>query len=144
MYLYAFCGFIPQKDYNNSIERCNLFKENRSWEKIDTIERCKIKFNPSFFAISYYQNNDLILIGGNDQGEAERADYIYKIAKEENDKDEIEEYKFDLQDKVSIFKDKLFVPTMDNKAINIPLIIADEIKVVIFDRENGEVNTNDF
>ena len=144
MYLYAFCGFIPQKDYNNSIERCNLFKENRSWEKIDTIERCKIIFNPSFFAISYYQNNDLILIGGNDQGEAERADYIYKIAKEENDKDEIEEYKFDLQDKVSIFKDKLFVPTMDNKAINIPLIIADEIKVVIFDRENGEVNTNDF
>ena len=144
MYLYAFCGFIPQKDYNNSIERCNLFKENRSWEKIDTIERCKIKFNPSFFAISYYQNNDLILIGGNDQGEAERADYIYKIAKEENEKDEIEEYKFDLQDKVSIFKDKLFVPTMDNKAINIPLIIADEIKVVIFDRENGEVNTNDF
>ena len=144
MYLYAFCGFIPQKDYNNSIERCNLFKENRSWEKIDTIERCKIKFNPSFFAISYYQNNDLILIGGNDQGEAERADYIYKIAKEENDKDEIEEYKFDLQDKVSIFKDKLFVPTLDNKAINIPLIIADEIKVVIFDRENGEVNTNDF
>ena len=144
MYLYAFCGFIPQKDYNNSIERCNLFKENRSWEKIDTIERCKIKFNPSFFAISYYQNNDLILIGGNDQGEAERADYIYKIAKEENEKDEIEEYKFDLQDKVSIFKDKLFVPTLDNKAINIPLIIADEIKVVIFDRENGEVNTNDF
>ena len=144
MYLYAFCGFIPQKDYNNSIERCNLFKENRSWEKIDTIERCKIKFNPSFFAISYYQKNDLILIGGNDQGEAERADYIYKIAKEENDKDEIEEYKFDLQDKVSIFKDKLFVPTLDNKAINIPLIIADEIKVVIFDRENGEVNTNDF
>ena len=144
MYLYAFCGFIPKKDYNNSIERCNLFKENRSWEKIDTIERCKIKFNPSFFAISYYKNNDLILIGGNDQGEAERADYIYKIAKKENDKDEIEEYKFDLQDKVSIFKDKLFVPTMDNKAINIPLIIADEIKVVIFDRENGEVNTNDF
>ena len=144
MYLYAFCGFIPQKDYNNSIERCNLFKENRSWEKIDTIERCKIKINPSFFAISYYQKNDLILIGGNDQGEAERADYIYKIAKEENDKDEIEEYKFDLQDKVSIFKDKLFVPTLDNKAINIPLIIADEIKVVIFDRENGEVNTNDF
>ena len=144
MYLYAFCGFIPQKDYNNSIERCNLFKENRSWEKIDTIERCKIKFNPSFFAISYYQNNDLILIGGNDQGEAERADYIYKIAKKENEKDEIEEYKFDLQDKVSIFKDKLFVPTLDNKAINIPLIIADEIKVVIFDRENGEVNTNDF
>ena len=144
MYLYAFCGFIPQKDYNNSIERCNLFKENRSWEKIDTIERCKIKFNPSFFAISYYQNNDLILIGGNDQGEAERADYIYKIAKEENEKDEIEEYKFDLQDKVSIFKDKLFVPTLDNKAINIPLIIADEIKVVIFDMENGEVNINDF
>jgi hypothetical protein len=144
MYLYAFCGFIPQKDYNNSIERCNLFKENRSWEKIDTIERCKIKFNPSFFAISYYKNNDLILIGGNDQGEAERADYIYKIAKEENEKDEIEEYKFDLQDKVSIFKDKLFVPTLDNKAINIPLIIADEIKVVIFDMENGEVNINDF
>ena len=144
MYLYAFCGFLLHKDYNNSIERCNLLKEERKWEKIDTIENCKIKFKPSFFGISYFKENELILIGGNDMGEEERSDYLYKFGNEENEKDEIEEYKFDLKDKICIFKDKLFMPTNDNKAINIPLIIGDEIKVIIFDTENGEVISTDF
>jgi len=144
MYLYAFCGFLLHKDYNNSIERCNLLKEERKWEKIDTIEKCKIKFKSSFFGISYFKENELILIGGNDTGEEERSDYLYKFGKEENEKDEIEEYKFDLKDKICIFKDKLFMPTNDNKAINIPLIIGDEIKVIIFDMETGEVISTDF
>jgi len=144
MYLYAFCGFLLHKDYNNSIERCNLLKEERKWEKIDTIEKCNVKFKPSFFGISYFKENELILIGGNDMGEEERSDYLYKFGNEENEKDEIEEYKFDLKDKICIFKDKLFMPTNDNKAINIPLIIGDEIKVIIFDTENGEVISTDF
>ena len=139
MYLYAFCGFLLHQDYNNSIERCNLFKENRNWEYINSVENCKFKFNPSFFGISYFQNNDLLLIGGNDTGEGERHDYIYKIGKEDNENDEIEEYKLEMKEKLSIFKDKFFIPIKDDKAVNIPMIIGDDIKVIILDTQNGEI-----
>ena len=141
MYLYAFYGFLLHQDYNNSIERCNLLKEERKWENINVIENCAVKFKPSFFAISYFLNDNLLLIGGNDTGEDERNDYIYKFGKEENQKDEIEDYKFELKENLNIFKDKLFMPLENNKAVNIPLIIGGEIKVIILDTENGEVTS---
>ena len=140
-YLYAFYGFLLHQDYNNSIERCNLLKEERKWENINVIENCAVKFKPSFFAISYFLNDNLLLIGGNDTGEDERNDYIYKFGKEENQKDEIEDYKFELKENLNIFKDKLFMPLENNKAVNIPLIIGGEIKVIILDTENGEVTS---
>ena len=140
-YLYAFYGFLLHQDYNNSIERCNLLKEERKWENINVIENCAVKFKPSFFAISYFLNDNLLLIGGNDTGEDERNDYIYKFGKEENQKDEIEDYKFELKENLNIFKDKLFMPLENNKAANIPLIIGGEIKVIILDTENGEVTS---
>ena len=68
-------------------------------------------------------------------------DYIYKFGKEENQKDEIEDYKFELKENLNIFKDKLFMPLENNKAVNIPLIIGGEIKVIILDTENGEVTS---
>ena len=140
-YLYAFYGFLLHQDYNNSIERCNLLKEERKWENINVIENCAVKFKPSFFAISYFLNDNLLLIGGNDTGEDERNDYIYKFGKEENQKDEIKDYKFELKENLNIFKDKLFMPLENNKAVNIPLIIGGEIKVIILDTENGEVTS---
>ena len=140
-YLYAFYGFLLHQDYNNSIERCNLLKEERKWENINVIENCAVKFKPSFFAISYFLKDNLLLIGGNDTGEDERNDYIYKFGKEENQKDEIEDYKFELKENLNIFKDKLFMPLENNKAVNIPLIIGGEIKVIILDTENGEVTS---
>jgi len=139
MYLYAFYGFLLHQDYNTSVERCNLLKEERKWEYVNINENCATKFKPSFFAISYFINDNLLLIGGNDTGEDERFDYVYKFGKEENQKDEIKDYKFDLKEKLNIFKDKLFMPLDNNKAVNIPLIIGGDIKVIILDTENGEV-----
>ena len=144
MYLYAFCGFKLHMDYYNTIERCNLFKKKREWEFVKPIEKSSIKFQPSFFAISYFKNNDLLLIGGNDSDENERFDYIYKVGKEENENDQIEDYKFKTQEKISIFKDKLFIPMKDNKTVNIPLIIGGEIKVIIFDTQNEEVVSHEY
>ena len=140
-YLYAFYGFLLHQDYNNSIERCNLLKEERKWEKVNIIDNCAVKFKPSFFAISYFQNDNLLLIGGNDTGDDERNDFIYKFGKEENEKDEIKEHKFELKENLNIFKDKLFMPLENNKAVNIPLIIGGEIKVIILDTENGDVTS---
>ena len=144
MYLYAFYGFLLHKDFSNSIERCNLLKGKRKWEYVKTTERTAVKFKPSFFAISYFHNGDLILIGGNDMVEEERFDYIYKLGKEENQTDELNDYKFELKEKINIFKDKLFMPLENNKAVNIPLIIGGEIKVIILDTQNGEVTSFDY
>ena len=144
MYLYAFCGFILNNDFNNSIERCNLLKEKRTWENVSPKIEKSIKFIPSFFAISYFKDDELLLIGGNDSGKDERFDYIYIIGKEEDEKDQIKEYKFEQKENINnIFKDKLFIPTINNKATNIPLIVGGEIKVIILDTQNGEVSSYD-
>ena len=144
MYLYAFCGFILNNDFNNTIERCNLLKEKRTWENVSPKIEKSIKFIPSFFAISYFKDDELLLIGGNDSGKDERFDYIYIIGKEEDEKDQIKEYKFEQKENINnIFKDKLFIPTIHNKATNIPLIVGGEIKVIILDTQNGEVSSYD-
>ena len=142
IYLYAFYGFFLHKDYNNSIERCNLLKEERKWEDIYAVEKSALRFKPSFFAISYFKN-DLLLIGGNDAGEEERYDYLYKLENEEDKKDEILDYKFESKEKINIFKDKFFMPIDNNKAVNIPLSIGGEIKVFILDTQTGKVISYD-
>ena len=143
-YLYAFYGFFLHNDYYNSIERCNLLKEERKWEYIYAIEKSELKFVPSFFAISYFKN-DLLLIGGNDTvEEKERHDYLYKLENEENKKDEIMDYKLDLKVKINIFRDKFFMPIENNKAVNIPLSVGGEIKVIIFDIQNGDITSYDY
>ena len=142
IYLYAFYGFFLHKDYNNSIERCNLLKEERKWEDIYAVEKSALRFKPSFFAISYFKN-DLLLIGGNDAGEEERYDYLYKLENEEDKKDDILDYKFESKEKINIFKDKFFMPIDNNKAVNIPLSIGGEIKVFILDTQTGKVISYD-
>ena len=143
-YLYAFYGFFLHNDFYNSIERCNLLKEERKWEYIYAIEKSELKFVPSFFAISYFKN-DLLLIGGNDTvEEKERHDYLYKLENEENKKDEIMDYKLDLKVKINIFRDKFFMPIENNKAVNIPLSVGGEIKVIIFDTQNGDITSYDY
>ena len=126
----------------NSIERCNLLKEERKWEDIYAVEKSALRFKPSFFAISYFKN-DLLLIGGNDAGEEERYDYLYKLENEEDKKDEILDYKFESKEKINIFKDKFFMPIDNNKAVNIPLSIGGEIKVFILDTQTGKVISYD-
>ena len=99
---------------------------------------------PSFFAISYFKN-DLLLIGGNDTvEEKERYDYLYKLENEENKKDEIMDYKLDLKVKINIFRDKFFMPIENNKAVNIPLTVGGEIKIIIFDTQNGDITSYDY
>ena len=143
-YLYAFFGFVLNEDYNNSIERCDLFKEQRKWEIVNISIKNGLEFKPSFFAISYFKDNDLILIGGSDTGEGKRSDYIYKLGKGENGEDEIEEYPLDLKENAYIFKDKFFIPMKNNINVNIPLIIGEEIKVIIFNSQDGNVSFCDY
>jgi hypothetical protein len=139
MYLYAFYGFLIHQEYNKTIERCNLLKEERKWEYVEcksSIDEANFKI--SFFGISYYNSNDLLLIGGNDNGDEKHYDYIYKIG-ENDEKDEINEFKCNLNDSNNVFRDKLFLPIDDDNAVNIPLIIGEEIKILILNTNTGNI-----
>ena len=139
MYLYAFYGFLIHQEYNKTIERCNLLKEERKWEYVEyKTSFDEINFKLSFFGISYFKHNDLLLIGGNDNGDDKHYDYIYKIG-ENGEKDEINEFNCNLNEQNNVFRDKLFMPIDDDRAVNIPLIIGEEIKILILDTNKGNI-----
>ena len=54
------------------------------------------------------------------------------------------DYKFESKEKINIFKDKFFMPIDNNKAVNIPLSVGGEIKVIIFDTQNGDITSYDY
>ena len=141
-YLYAFCGFILHQEFNTRIERCNLLKDERIWEIVEVNDKNGLNFKPSFFGIcNYRNNNELLLIGCNDNGDENHFDYIYKIG---DDKDEIEEYNCNLKEKNSIFKEKFFLPISNEKSVTIPLPIGNEYKIFIFDSSNGEITIQNY
>ena len=143
VYLYAFFGFLIHQEYNRTIERCNLLKEEREWEYVDyinTLEKSGINFKISFFGISYYKDDEIILIGSNDNGDEKHYDYKYKIGRNEEEKDEINEFDCNFNETNNVFRDKLFMPIDDNRSINIPLIIGEEIKIFIFNTNTGNIS----
>ena len=139
IYLYAFFGFVLHQEYNKNIERCNLLKEKRKWEYVNYQVNEGINLKLSFFGVTYFKENELLLIGGNDNDNDEkRFDYHYTIAQNEDEKDIITEYDSELKENSIVFREKLFHPIAENKAINIPTIIGDNIKIFIF--ESGKIN----
>ena len=141
-YLYAFCGFLLHNEFNSSIEKCNLLKEERQWELVNINENNGLIFKPSFFGVSYFRNyNEILLIGGNDNGDEKHFDYLYKIGKNEEDKDEIKTFKSNLNENNVVYRDKLFMLVGDNKSVHIPLIIGEDIKIFVLDLNNGEIST---
>jgi len=145
-YLYAFYGFVIHQEYNKSIERCNLLREKREWEYVDyknAIENSENNFKISFFGISYFNNNQILLIGGDDNGDEKHYDYIYKIG-ENGERDEIKEFNCNLNDSNNVFRDKLFMPIDYNSSVNIPLIVGEEIRVFILDTNTGSITIQNY
>jgi len=145
-YLYAFYGFVIHQEYNKSIERCNLLREKREWEYVDyknAIENSENNFKISFFGISYFNNNKILLIGGDDNGDEKHYDYIYKIG-ENGERDEIKEFNCNLNDSNNVFRDKLFMPIDYNSSVNIPLIVGEEIRVFILDTNTGSITIQNY
>ena len=141
IYLYAFCGFYIHQTFNCTVERCNLRKKERKWEFVKFDMKNK-GFISSFFAVSYYKNDNIILIGG-DSVEDINKSYIIKLGKEENENDEIDE--FDLGDKkFGVFRDKFFNPINNNYSINIPLAYGEHIQLLLLNMENGEIEQKEY
>lgn len=134
IYLYAFCGFCPYQDFNDSIERCNLLKKKREWEFIDF----SININPSFFGISYYKNDEIYLISSKDNKNEDNKSYYFKIGEEEDSQDEIKEIMLKYNG-LRIFKDKLFYPISDGYAVNIPLNMGQKKSALFFNIDKRDI-----
>ena len=114
-------------------------KKNRKWEYVNYQVKEGINLKLSFFGVTYLNENELLLIGGNDNDNDEkRNDYHYTVAQNEDEKDIITEYDNGIKENSVVFREKLFHPIADNKAINIRTIIGDNIKIFIF--ESGKIN----
>ena len=133
-YLYAFCGFHPFKDFNNNIERCDLLKKKRQWEIIGLSSN----ITASFFGISFYKDNDILLISSKDNVDEDNKNYTVKIGNDEDTPDEIKETVLQYNG-VRTFKDKLFYPMFDNFCVNIPMNIGNNKNVLILETNTGEI-----
>ena len=138
-YLYAFCGYVLHQTFNCSVEKCNLRKSERIWEYANFNMANNIEFFPSFFCVSYYKNDEIILVGGNDSIEEKNKSYIIKISNDENHFDEINEFNNFGDEKFGVFRDKLFTPIDNNYAINIPLIYGEHIQLLLLNMETGKI-----
>ena len=143
IYLYAFYGFLINQEYIKTIERCNLLKEERKWDYVDYKNTNENNLNISFFGISYFSENEIILIGGDGNGDEKHYDYIYKIG-ENGEDDEIKEFDCNLMDTNNVFREKLFMPIDNDKSVNIPLIIGDCIKILILDTNTGKIDIQNY
>ena len=138
IYLYAFCGFLLHQTFNCTVEKCNLRKSNRIWEYVNFNKNNNMLFIPSFFCVSYYKNDEIILVGGNDSIEEQNKSYVVKIGKEENLYDNIEEFNLG-EEKFGVFKDKFFTPIDNNYAINIPITNRENIQLLLLNMNTGEI-----
>jgi hypothetical protein len=138
-YLYAFCGFNPFKDFNNNIERCDLLKKKREWEFIG----CSSSISASFFGISFFKDNQILLISPKDNIEDENKNYTIKIGNDDDSPDEINETVLQYNG-IRTFKDKLFYPMFDNFCVNIPMNIGKYKSVLILDIDTGNIECKNY
>ena len=130
LYLYAFCGFLLHQTFVNTIERCNLGRENRKWEIVNYKLENGVQFDPSFFAVGYL-NDDILLFGGNENEEDKNKNYLLKngeILEEFNNSENI----------VGVYREKLFHPINNETSALIPLL-SNNVEVCYLKNSNKTV-----
>lgn len=139
-YLYCFMGFKYEGDnnYSNIIERCNLRMKKRTWEvvSLQNSEPCEI--NTRFFTVSYFNDDNLLLFGGDcisiskESHEESKPAYLYNKRT-----DSIKEYKaenFEIQDIFTdLFSEKFFIPMKNENSLTciLPKQTSDKLKVYL-------------
>ena len=132
-YLYAFCGFLLHQSYVASIERCNLHRSKRTWEIVHYTTENNIHFSPSFFGVAYY-NNDIILLGGNENSSEKNGNYLIKL---EDNKTMISDFSLN-EELTCVFREKFFIPLNEKTSMVIPYI-STKVEIALFNEEEGKV-----
>ncbi len=138
-YLYCICGFHLDNNFVDTIERCNLYKRERSWEivnyQIKAKEENKTSLIVSFFGVSYI-NDDIILIGDKENNKIINPNYLLKP--NEKDIDIIEEYGFIESDNTRLFSEKFFIPFNNNESAALPFKSGEPL-ILIINNNDGSI-----
>lgn len=136
--LYAFCGFLFNHHFFDTIEKCNLRNRKREWSLIHLNKPQHILFEPSFFAVSYFRNNSLILLGCNEMSQIENSktkhvrNYLFHP-----DTNSIELYECPpIEDLCS---EKFFLPMNVKSSVLIPVHTSENVKVLFMNDGKLEV-----
>ena len=141
-YLYAFCGFYLYQSFNCTVEKCNLRKKERKWDFVKFNMKENLGFISSFFGVSYFKNDNIVLIGGDSIEEMNKS-YLIKIGNDENDFDEISEINLG-GNKFGVFRDKFFTPINNNYSINIPLVYGEHVEIIFLNMDNGDIELKEY
>ena len=139
-FLYAFCGFLLHQEYNSSIEKCNLRKEKRTWEYVE-YNTNGIIFKPSFFGVSYFKDDQILLLRDSDNSDVEQnnSNYIVKVGMENEPFDQINEVKVGENNITGVYREKFFIPVENDLAVNIPLVVGEDIQIFVLNMNTGEI-----
>ena len=140
-FLYCICGFHLDKNFVDTIEKCNLFKKERKWEIVNyQIKTKEENITPSnliisFFGVSYI-NDNIILIGDKENNNIINPNYLLKP--NEKDIDIIEEYGFIDSSNTRLFFEKCFIPINENESLALPFKSGD-LKILILNNNDGNI-----
>jgi len=139
-FLYAFCGFQFLSNFSNVIEKCNLRKSQRTWEKI-VLANSDVSIISNFYTIaygkSYRDNYEIILVGANENYSNKQSDsskhkknYLFKqIGKDDHI---LEEFNMEETGEPCVCSEKFFLPVNDTHSILMPTYIAENLSVLRF------------
>lgn len=139
-YLYAFCGFQFLSNFSNVIEKCNLRRSQRTWEKI-VLANSDVSIISNFYTIAYGKsfrdNYEIILVGANENYSNKQSDsskqkknYLFKqIGKDEH---RLEEFNMEETGEPCVCSEKFFLPVNDTHSILMPTYIAENLSVLRF------------
>lgn len=149
-YLYCFLGFKYEgnNEYSNTIERCNLRKKERTWEIVSISTETPI--NSRFFTISYFNEDQLLFLGGDNienrevEADLEKSPSSYVFNTKTN---EVREYQLETETfnelTSEIFAEKFFIPMKSLEgylSCLIPKQIGDKLKIYLMkDRNQLEI-----
>ena len=136
--VYAFCGYLENFGFLNSIEKCNIRRNSLHWEVVNYKLVDDTVFYPSFFPLIQLDDNNLIILYG-----------VNEINSNVN-KDWVKSYKIEEGEKISswennvitgiVFEDKNVMRISKEKSIMISKEIAGSKHIIYIDNKTGKID----
>jgi hypothetical protein len=135
--LYVFFGYIYKKNFNNTIEMCNLRSKSHQFTRVSITLAEGCIFEPSFFTIAYANSdkNSLILLGVDEESQnkhhesKEKSVRSYRFTPSDQENALIT-YAAEVTPLEGLFSEKFFIPINPNTSMIMPMYSSDEVKII--------------
>ena len=137
-YVYAFCGYLENFGFLNSIEKCNIRRNSLHWEVVNYKIDDDTVFYPSFSPLMMLEDNIILLYGVNEINSNGNKEWVksYKMKIENGEK--ISLWENNVMTGV-IFEEKNVKMISRERSIMISKEIAGTKKVIYVDNKTGEI-----